>query len=91
MSDEVKVYVYDAVYDAPYECEWGDIPYSAIGDMLAYSEKHAHMIPRQQYERWVAVRSAMDQVQEECKALRATRFEQERAERVDRMNKGLPW
>lgn len=66
MSDDpVKVYIYDAEYEAPYDWEWMERPYSPVGDMLAFSERHAHTIPREQYERWKAAAEAFDQVQQE--------------------------
>lgn len=54
MSDLVKVYIYDDG-DGPY---WEESPYSTVGDWLRYSEQHAHMIPREQYEHWRSVRAA---------------------------------
>lgn len=71
MNDPVKVYIYDAEYECPYDYEWMDKPYSPVGDMLAFSERHAHMIPREQYERWVAAQAAFDQVQREMADIRS--------------------
>jgi len=66
---EVKVYIYDAEYECPYEYEWADYPLSPSGHMRELSERHAHMVPREQYERWAAARAAFDQVQEEMTAI----------------------
>lgn len=69
-DDPVKVYIYEAVYDSPHEWEWMDRPYSPVGDMLAFSERHAHVIPREQYERWKAAAKAFDEVQREIIAIK---------------------
>jgi len=62
-EDLVKVYIYEAEYECPYDWEWDDRPYSTVGQMLTFSEERAAMIPRAQYERWKAAREAFAQVQ----------------------------
>ena len=66
---KIKVYIYGAEYECPYEYEWGDKPLSDIGDMLAYSEERSHEISVEMYEKWRLQRRLFDEVQEDMLAI----------------------
>lgn len=68
MPDLVKVYIYEPEYENPY-WDWSDTPLSPAGDMFRYSERHAYMIPREQYERWIKAMKVFNQIQQEIETV----------------------
>jgi hypothetical protein len=61
----VRVYIYPAEYECPYDWEWTTTPFTSTPEGRAAFERQCVEVPREQYLRWRRTRKAFEQMQQD--------------------------